>query len=200
MPSCWSPSTSSSGCATVGCGTRTGPTPTSTTRSSPSVSTTRGCGGVQGCRTTVGRISTASRTSRESAAVVSDGMAPLGRVAPGAAAQPTDYQRHRPIRSDLQMGDGLPRSSPMAAMPAVQQLHDPGAHSVTWSEPTLFDEPEDEVTSAMRSVESNAVPAWIEEAERIIRNLTAGTRFIGEQIVDKVEERGLVTHDKRAMG
>ena len=71
---------------------------------------------------------------------------------------------------------------------------------MTWTEPTLFDGPEDEVASAMHSVEANAVPAWIEEAERIIRNLTAGTRFIGEQIVDKVEERGLVTHDKRAMG
>lgn len=63
-------------------------------------------------------------------------------------------------------------------------------------EPSLFDDP----AAAMASVEANAIPEWITEADRIIRNLVPGTRFIGEQIVERVKKNGFVTHDLRAMG
>ena len=58
----------------------------------------------------------------------------------------------------------------------------------------------DEIPAAIAQVEENADRAWLEAAEQIIRGLTAGTRFIGEQIVDRVTEKGFVTHDLRAMG
>jgi hypothetical protein len=72
---------------------------------------------------------------------------------------------------------------------------------MTWAEPSLFDAPFDPAAEqAIAEVEANAAPEWMEEAEKLIRNLTAGTRFIGEQIVDMLNERGVETHDLRAMG
>jgi hypothetical protein len=68
-----------------------------------------------------------------------------------------------------------------------------------WHEPT-FDDLLLETAEGMASVEANADLEWIEAAESIVRNLTVGTRFIGEQIVDLVNSRGFVTHDLRAMG
>jgi len=67
----------------------------------------------------------------------------------------------------------------------------------TWEEPSLFDAAAEQ---GMADVLENASPGWVTEAERIIRNLVPGTRFIGEQIVERVVANGFVTHDLRAMG
>ena len=68
---------------------------------------------------------------------------------------------------------------------------------MSYPEPIFFD---DETEAAITAVEENADRAWLEAAEQIIRGLIPGTRFIGEQIVDKVNEKGFITHDLRAMG
>ena len=67
----------------------------------------------------------------------------------------------------------------------------------TWEEPSLFDAAAER---GMTEVLENASPKWVTEADRIIRNLVPGTRFIGEQIVEMVKNRGFETHDLRAMG
>jgi len=70
---------------------------------------------------------------------------------------------------------------------------------MTWTEPTLFDAIE-EAEQAIADVEANADEAWMAEADRIIQNMTAGTHFIGEDVIKIVNERGFLTHDLRAMG
>ena len=65
--------------------------------------------------------------------------------------------------------------------------------------PSLFDALEEGRTAA--DAASNAADAqWIREAEYRIRILPAGTTFISEDIVLRLEELGITTPDKRAMG
>jgi hypothetical protein len=63
-------------------------------------------------------------------------------------------------------------------------------------EPTLFDE----VEAILDEVEANAAPEWVGEADKLIRNMVPGTRFIGEQVVEMLNKRGVQTHDTRALG
>lgn len=70
---------------------------------------------------------------------------------------------------------------------------------MTSGQPTLFD-----AVAAGRAgtdaAASHADPRWLDAARWHIRALLPGQTFLAEQIARSVEERGLVTSDRRALG